>query len=72
MKVSTLEVLLEEILEESSRIKKIKNKLTRINNIDKKSELLGELNAYIVHLKTHCSELDSKLNKIDSWDKLEK
>lgn len=72
MKVSTLELILEEILEESNKIKKLKSKLDKETKPDKKDEMLGLLNAYVFHLQTHCTLLNNDLNKVNSWKELEK
>lgn len=72
MKRSTLTLILDEILEESSKIKRLKNRLAKATKNDKKDELLGELNAAVFHLRTHCDLLDKDLNLVGSYKELEK
>ena len=72
MKKSTLTLILDEILDESSKIKRLKNRLAKATKNDKKDELLGELNAAVFHLKTHCDLLDKDLKEVSSYKELEK
>jgi hypothetical protein len=72
MKESNLLLYLDEILEESEKIKQLKKKLLKVQTTDKKDEILGEMNAAIFHLKTHCNLLDEDLEQIHSWSELEK
>jgi hypothetical protein len=72
MKRTTLTLILDEILDESSKIKRLKNRLAKATKNDQKDELLGEINAAVFHLKTHCTLLDKDLSEIRSWVELEK